>query len=57
MDVYATLQVDDSEAIKEIYDQGAGAILQIGFEWYPVLSVDTETNMVEIGNPEDMTYH
>lgn len=57
MDVYATLQVDDSKAIKEIYDQGAGAILQIGFEWYPVISVDTETNMVEIGNPEDMTYH
>lgn len=57
MDVYATLRVDDSEAIKEIYDQGEGAILQIGFEWYPVLSVDTKTNMVEIGNPEDITYH
>lgn len=57
MEVYATLEVDDAQVIKEIYDQGAGAVLQVGFEWYPILSVDVETNMVEVGNPEELTYH
>lgn len=57
MDVYATLTVEDSEAIEEILAQGEGAIIQIGYEWYPVLSVDTMTGEVEVGNPEEITYH
>lgn len=57
MNVYATLTVDDSETIQEIFEQGSGAILQIGYEWYPILSVDTETNEVEVGDPNELTYH
>ena len=57
MNVYATLEVEDSEVIKEIYDQGAGAVIEVGFEWYPVISVDTETNLIEVGHPQDLTYH
>lgn len=57
MDVYATITVEDSEVIEEIFAQGQGAILQIGYEWYPVLSVDTETGEVEVGNPDEITYH
>lgn len=57
MDVYATITVEDPEVIEEIFEQGEGAILQIGFEWYPILSVDTETGAVEVGNPEEITYH
>lgn len=57
MDVYATITVEDPEVIEEIFEQGEGAILQIGFEWYPILSVDTKTGAVKVGNPEEITYH
>ena len=57
MDVYATIEVEDINPIAEIFEQGAGAVLQVGFEWYPILSVDTETNLVEVGNPAELTYH
>lgn len=57
MNVYATITVEEVEVIEDIFAQGQGAILQIGFEWYPVLSVDTETGEIEVGNPEELTYH
>ena len=57
MDVYATFVVEETDAIEEILAEGSGAILQIGLEWYPILSVDVETGEVEVGNPDEMTYH
>lgn len=57
MNVYATITVEESEVIEEIFAQGEGAILQIGFEWYPVISVDTDTNEIEVGDPGELTYH
>lgn len=57
MDVYATIKVEDPEVIEEIFAQGDGAVLRIGFDLYPILSVDTETGEVEVGNPKEITYH
>jgi len=57
MNVYATLTVDDIEPVKELYDQGYGATFKIGDTYFPIISVDTETNEVEVGYPEQVTYH
>jgi|TARA_R110000803_G_scaffold108251_1_gene176508 hypothetical protein len=57
MKVYATLKVDESKEIKAIHDEGKGAVLQIGFDRHPIISVDADTNLVEIGFPETITYH
>lgn len=57
MDVYATLKIEEAEAIEAIHEQGDGAVLQVGFELYPIISVDAESMIVEVGSPDAITYH
>ncbi len=55
MEVYATLQVDDVSPFVEIHEAGEDAIVKVGHVQYPVISVNAETNEVEVGHP--VTYH
>lgn len=57
MDVYATLKLEDVSEVLELYQTDMGAMLQIGFDLYPIISVDASTNEVEVGEPAQITYH
>lgn len=55
MNVYCTIKVEDVAPFIEVYRQGDGAVVQIGSDHYPVLSVNADTKEIEIGHP--ITYH
>lgn len=57
MNVYATLKLEDVSEVLELYESQMGAMLQIGFDLYPILSVDASTNEIEVGEPAQITYH
>lgn len=55
MNVFCTIKVEDVSPFVEIHQQGDGALVQIGSEQYPVISVNADTNEIEVGHP--VTYH
>lgn len=55
MDVYCTIKVEDVAPFIEVYELGDGATVKIGADHYPVISVNADTNEIEIGHP--ITYH